>query len=72
MFPFFPEIVQAQKHGSRKAGIAFIDLHVRHRLNQLMVTDHTLRDFLYRALQWTPAARPSLAKLGDHPLLPRV
>jgi serine/threonine protein kinase len=56
----------------RKAGAVFIEFCVRRRLNELDISDKTLRDFLYRALQFTPALRPTAAKLMLHPLLPRV
>ena len=56
----------------RKAGAVFIEHCVRRRLNELCVTDRTLRDFLYRALQFAPHLRPTAARMAQHPLLPRV
>jgi serine/threonine protein kinase len=56
----------------RKAGAVFIEHCVRRRLNELGVTDRTLRDFLYRALQFAPHLRPTAARMAQHPLLPRV
>jgi hypothetical protein len=56
----------------KKAPAMFIENHVRARLNHLMIKDHTLRDFLYRALQFLPNLRPSIGKLAQHPFLPSV